>query len=116
MGSTLAWGDHSKIVCLRVRATISSPVRALRCAVVVMTLLCRLKRGPYCRGQLRRAGLAADVRRTHLALLEHPADGAQDAVVDRALAEVVEHHGPGPDRSHRVGDALARDAGGGAVD
>src|SRR4029077_1189564 len=39
MGSTLGWTDHSKMLCLRQRATICSPVREVSTAVAMGTSL-----------------------------------------------------------------------------
>ena len=59
---------------------------------------------------------AAEVRRAHLAAGDDALDGAEDLVVEIAVAEMVEHQRAGPDRADRVRDALAGDVGRRAVD
>ena len=42
-------------------------------------------------------------------------DGPAAELQHDVLAEMIEHHGTGPDLADRIGDALAGDVGGGAV-
>src|SRR5262245_10952281 len=56
-----------------------------------------------------RAGLAAEIGRPGPASGEHLLDGADDEIVARARAEMIEHQRARPDRADRIGDALALD-------
>src|SRR5439155_8780269 len=62
-------------------------------------------------GHLRGGRGAAEVRRADAPAAQDPVDGGQHAVVRLPLAEVIEHQRARPYRSHRVGDAPARDVG-----
>lgn len=65
---------------------------------------------------LIRLALPAEIRRERLALLEDDVDGGVDARGGLGVAEVREEQRGRPDRRDRVGDALALDVGGRAVD
>src|SRR5436190_22792535 len=60
--------------------------------------------------------LAAEIRRPYFSAGDDPLDRPKKAVVELALAEMVEHQRTGPDGPDWIGDAFARDVRGGTVD
>src|SRR4029453_13941549 len=58
---------------------------------------------------LRGGGLTSEIRRPHLPLRKYASDCWDDTVVSCMLAEVIEHHRAGPDRTDWIRDSLAGD-------
>src|SRR5205814_8714298 len=65
--------------------------------------------------ELEARRLAAHVGGAHVGLGEEALDGSDDGGAGFLVAEVIQHHGAGPDLADRVGDALAGDVGRAAV-
>src|SRR5207247_7999821 len=63
----------------------------------------------------RSSDLPAEIRRADLSSRDDPLDRADHAVVELAMAQVVEHQGAGPDGADGIGDPPARDVRGGSV-
>ena len=61
------------------------------------------------------AGRAPHVCGETFAIGQYGFDGSHDCIVGTGAAQVLHHHGSGPDCADGVGDALAGDVGGGAV-
>lgn len=66
-------------------------------------------------GELGGGRGSAQVTGADIGLGQDRGDRVRDVPGRGGMAEVFEHHGRGPDRAQRVGDALARDVGRGAV-
>src|SRR4029450_9850984 len=67
-------------------------------------------------GDVGGAGLAAEIGGVQGGVRRDALDGAHEAGGGGGLAQVVEHHGTRPEGADGVGDALAHDVEGRAVD